>query len=357
MKFVHIADMHFDMPFRMLSDRANLGEIRRLDQRKAFKKMIEYIKQEEIPYLFIAGDLYEQDTIRESTIAYINELFGQIPNTQVFIAPGNHDPYLKNSYYATFPWKENVTIFTGKVQKIEKEDCIFYGYGFEDFYVENSKVEEIEIKDKTKLHILITHANLDGSDKTQREYHNLSSKKLKEIGFDYIALGHIHKNNLQESTSMVYPGSTISLGFDELGPHGMVVGDITKEKRKIQFLPLDEKELQEKEMDMTNIKTIEELLEKLDSVQLEQNKLYKIVLTGKRNFEIPIAKLSKQISRTEIIKVKDKTTIGYEVEKIAQEGNTLRGIYAQEILERIKQEPQNQEMLERVLEIGLEVLA
>ena len=42
MKFVHIADMHFDTPFRILSDRANLGEIRRLDQRKAFKKIIEY---------------------------------------------------------------------------------------------------------------------------------------------------------------------------------------------------------------------------------------------------------------------------------------------------------------------------
>ena len=45
MKFVHIADMHFDTPFTLLSDRANLGEVRRLDQRKAFKKMIEYIKE------------------------------------------------------------------------------------------------------------------------------------------------------------------------------------------------------------------------------------------------------------------------------------------------------------------------
>ena len=43
MKFLHIADMHFDTPFRLLSDRADLGELRRLDQRKSFKKMIEYI--------------------------------------------------------------------------------------------------------------------------------------------------------------------------------------------------------------------------------------------------------------------------------------------------------------------------
>ena len=40
MKFVHIADMHFDMPFTMLS-KNDLAEERRLDQRKAFQKMIE----------------------------------------------------------------------------------------------------------------------------------------------------------------------------------------------------------------------------------------------------------------------------------------------------------------------------
>ena len=47
MKFVHIADMHFDSPFVNLSNKENLGEIRRLDQRKAFKKVIEYIKNKQ----------------------------------------------------------------------------------------------------------------------------------------------------------------------------------------------------------------------------------------------------------------------------------------------------------------------
>ena len=38
MKFVHIADMHFDSPFTTLSDKGNLGEKRRIEQRKIFKK-------------------------------------------------------------------------------------------------------------------------------------------------------------------------------------------------------------------------------------------------------------------------------------------------------------------------------
>ena len=40
MKFVHIADTHLDSPFTALTARENLADIRRLEQRKAFKKVI-----------------------------------------------------------------------------------------------------------------------------------------------------------------------------------------------------------------------------------------------------------------------------------------------------------------------------
>ena len=357
MKFVHIADMHFDTPFRMLSDRADLGEIRRLDQRKTFKKMIEYIKENKIPYLFIAGDLYDNEYIRESTIEYINNLFKEIPNTKIYITPGNHDPYIKNSYYDTFTWSENVKIFTSKVEKVENEDFTLYGYGFEDFYVRDSKIEDIVLENKEKINILLTHCNLDGSDKTEREYNNISSKKLKEIGFDYVALGHIHKKNIEENTNIVYPGSTISLGFDELGNHGMIVGNIEKENLELEFITLDEKEFKERELDISEITTIEELLEKIEEIQIEENNLYKIIFIGKRNFEINLYKLIKMINKKEIIKLKDKTTLGYDIEKISQETTTLRGIYVKEILDKMENELENKAMLEKALEIGLEVLS
>ncbi len=223
MKFVHIADMHFDTPFRTLSDRANLGQVRRMDQRKTFKKMIEYIKENNIPYLFIAGDLYENEYIRESTIKYINNLFKEIPDTKIYITPGNHDPYLKNSYYEKYNWNNNVKIFTEKLQKVENSDCNIYGYGFENFYLKTNQLENMQIEDKNKINILITHANLDGSDTSGNEYNNISSRMLKGKGFDYVALGHIHKRDMKTYENIVYPGSAVSLGFDELGTHGMVV--------------------------------------------------------------------------------------------------------------------------------------
>ena len=53
MKFVHIADMHFDSPFVNLSDKGIMGDLRRLEQRKVFKKIIEFIKENKIKYFFI----------------------------------------------------------------------------------------------------------------------------------------------------------------------------------------------------------------------------------------------------------------------------------------------------------------
>ena len=74
MKFVHIADMHFDTPFTSLNSREKLSDIRRLEQRDALRKVIEYIKENNIEYLFIAGDLYEHEYIKKSTIEYIINL-------------------------------------------------------------------------------------------------------------------------------------------------------------------------------------------------------------------------------------------------------------------------------------------
>lgn len=356
MKFVHIADMHFDTPFSLLSSRADLGEIRRLDQRKAFKKMIEYIKENEIPYLFIAGDLYDHEYIRESTIDFINGCFKQIPETHIYITPGNHDPYLKNSYYAKYNWSENVKIFTSNIEKVETKDFNLYGYGFEDFYCRNSDIEEIQIENENKMNILITHASLDGGYDDKREYNPISSSKLKTLNFDYIALGHIHKCNLSESNkSVIYPGSTVSLGFDELGEHGMIVGNIEKENLDIEFVRLDGKEFKEIEIDVTNINTIEELLEKVNELTFEEDNLYKIILTGNRNFEINVYKLYKLIEIRNVIKIKDKTKIGYDLNSISND-MTLKGIFAKEMITRLQDENIDKEIVEKAIEIGMDVL-
>lgn len=225
MKFVHIADVHFDCPFSSLCVRDNLSDFRRLEQRNVFKKVINYIKENNIRFLFISGDLYENEYVKKSTIFYINSLFLEIPDTKIFISPGNHDPYIKNSYYAEFDFAPNVYIFKGNFECKELVDCNIYGMGFQDFYCKGVNYGGINVLKNDKPNIMIMHASLFGGTEENIEYNPVLEKRLEELGMDYIALGHIHKpyyntNNMQK---IVYPGSLISLGFDELGNHGMIV--------------------------------------------------------------------------------------------------------------------------------------
>ena len=356
MKFVHIADMHFDSPFVNLSEKDIMGDLRRLEQRKVFKKIIEYIKENNIKYFFISGDLYEHKYIKQSTIDYINKLFEEIPETNIYIAPGNHDPYTKNSYYNKYNWSKNVKIFGPKVEKIETQDANIYGYGFDDFYCSDSGVENIEIEQTEKPNILIIHGNIDGSTIEDMQYNSMSKKMLEEKGFDYVALGHIHKKdyNTEENQKIVYPGSTISLGFDELGEHGMIVGDVEKNKLEIQFVKLDDKQFTKRELNVDNIYSKEELIEKINELKIEENNYVEIILIGNRNFEINKYNLIRYILNNNIIKIKDNTKIAYDLEKLENE-NTLKGLFIKEMNKKIKnaETEEEKEIIEKSIEIGL----
>lgn len=357
MKFLHIADMHFDTPFTNLSLKSDFGKIRRLEQREIFKKIINYIKENNIEYFFIAGDLYEHNYIRKTTIEYINNLFKQIPETKIFITPGNHDPYVVNSMYKNFEWNNNVKIFTSKIEKVETECANIYGVGFSDFYCEKTDIENIVLNDKNKINILITHGSLNASDKLQLQYNPINKNKIKEIGFDYIALGHIHKldYNTEENQNIIYPGSTISMGFDELGKHGFIVGNVEKGNLEIAFIPVDNREFKELELDITEFKDEEQLIEEINNIYLEENNLYKIILIGKRNFEININNIYKFINSENIIKIKNKTKLNYDLKKLANE-NTLKGIFVNEIIEELNKNNYSNEELDKILEIGLSIL-
>lgn len=353
MEFAHVADIHFDTAFTSLETKKGLGNLRRLEQREVFKKMIEEIKNRNIKYLFISGDLYEEKYIRLTTIEYINNLFKEIPNTKIFISPGNHDPYLANSFYKTYNWAGNVHIFKDQIEKVETEDADIYGVGYGSFSTESLGIENIEITNKSKINIAVVHATIDGSDKVELEYNPVSSKKLLETGFDYVACGHIHKRKYYGENKIVYPGSMISFGFDELGEHGMIVGQINKDKNKIEFIKLDNRIFEEYNLDISEINTEEELIEKINSLSFEKNSEIKINLNGKRNFEINKNNILKLIHNENIVKIKDLTKIKYDLEEISKENN-LRGIFVKKALEKINDE--NKEEILKAIEIGLEVL-
>ena len=342
MKFVHIADIHLDTPFKTISDRADIGIERRLEQRNALKKVIDYIKANNIEYLFISGDLYDQEYIRESSISFLNDLFKEIPNTKIFITPGNHDPYIKNSFYATYSWNNNVKIFTNAVEKVENDNVNIYGFGFNNFEMNNNQIKDIILDEPEKINILITHGDLGES-----KYNPMNLNEIKSMGFDYVALGHIHKRD--DKTNIIYPGSLISLGFDELGEHGMIVGEIIDKKLNKEFIKIDEREFVEFELDVSNIISEEELIEKINNIN-EENKLYKIILIGYRNFPINV---DIKLINKNIIKIKDNTKLKIDFK---ENNNTLKGLFVKKLNERKNNNLIDEKTYEDILEIAEQAL-
>ena len=342
MKFVHIADVHLDTPFKTISDRADIGVERRLEQRNALKKVIDYIKANNIEYLFISGDLYDQEYIRESSISFLNDLFKQIPNTKIYIAPGNHDPYIKNSFYATYSWNNNVKIFTNVVEKVENDNVNIYGFGFNNFEMNNNQIKDIILDEPEKINILITHGDLGES-----KYNPMKLNEIKSKGFDYVALGHIHKRD--DTSNIVYPGSLVSLGFDELGEHGMIVGEIIDKKLNKEFVKVDDRKFVEFELDVSNIISEEELIEKINSIN-EENELYKIILVGYRNFPINI---DIKLINKNIIKIKDNTKLKLDFK---ENNSTLKGLFVKKLNERKNNNLIDEKTYEDILEIAEQAL-
>ena len=339
MNFVHIGDVHFDVAFSTISSRANFGEERRLEQRKGFKQVIDFVKEHNVEYLFISGDLYEADNIRKSTIDYINNLFKEIPNTKIYIAPGNHDPRTKNSYYEIYNWSDNVTIFDSTVLKIEEKDVDIYGFGFDHFEMRDFQLNDIFVSNKSKNNILVTHGDLYNN----TNYNPISTDVIKAKGFDYAAIGHIHKRD------DYYPGSLVSLGFDEPGEHGFIYGELNNKELKKEFIKVEQKEFVTENVDVSEMKSNEELIETLNNIDTNNN-FYEIYLVGNRHFEINV---NLKLVQNNIIKVKDKTKIEVVFE---ENDNTIRGIFIKLLNEKLQSGEINEEKYQRIMELGLNSL-
>ena len=359
MKFIHIADLHLDSKCETLNAIEGLPQKRRLEQRQVLRTIIDKIKEKQIELLIIAGDLYEQNYIRRSSIDYINSLFEEIPKTQIIITPGNHDPYIKNSFYATYTWARNVHIFNQDVEKINFNGAHIYGMAFTDFYCLKSKIEEIKLEKPEDINLLVAHGTLDAAKDhyNHRDYNPIKKSTLEQIGFDYVALGHVHKPSYKDEPNqkICYSGSLLSLGFDEPGKHGYIEGEITKDNLQLEFISADPRQFEEIEIDITDLHSNEEIIEKIETLDLNDTNLYKIALTGKRFFIIDIAQIKKLRGNRNIVKIKDQTKIGMDITAIAQE-QSVRGIFIKNMLEKIDKEGLDESYIEKAIEIGLEVL-
>ena len=99
----------------------------------------------------------------------------------------------------------------------------------------------------------------------------------------------------------------------------------------------------------------EDLIEKINELNLEENKLYEIDLIGSRNFEINTRDIFKLITKPNILKIKDNTSLKYNLDEIKKE-KTLRGLFVKEMLKKEEEQKYTKDEIRKAIEIGLNSL-
>lgn len=329
MKFIHTADLHIGTSFLSSSFDKSIARERREDLFKAFNKVIKACKKREADILLIAGDLFEDDLVRASDVNRIIDGFKMIPEVRVFIVAGNHDFMHEKSFYNLLTFPDNVTIFNSDtLEKVEIEElntCI-YGLSFLKKYY-NKDILEIPKLDKTKNNILLLHCDLLNSN---ANYLPVSRTKLEKSGFDYCALGHIHKS-VKLSNNSVYPGSLEPHDFSECGYHGYIFGQIENKHVSVKLIKNNVKQFEVIDANISGINSLEEiinLIKEKTNGKIE-NFLYRINLKGTLSELVTIedikTRLNEEFYYAEVV---DNTSADYYLPKIYTENkDNIIGLY------------------------------
>lgn len=329
MKFIHTADLHIGTSFLSSSFDKSIARERREDLFKAFNKVIKACKKREADILLIAGDLFEDDLVRASDVNRIIDGFKMIPEVRVFIVAGNHDFMHEKSFYNLLTFPDNVTIFNSDtLEKVEIEElntCI-YGLSFLKKYY-NKDILEIPKLDKTKNNILLLHCDLLNSN---ANYLPISKTKLEKSGFDYCALGHIHKS-VKLSNNSVYPGSLEPHDFSECGYHGYIFGQIENKHVSVKLIKNNVKQFEVIDADISGINSLEKiinLIKEKTNGKIE-NFLYRINLKGTLSELVTIEDIKNRLNEEfYYAEVVDNTSADYYLPKIYTENkDNIIGLY------------------------------
>lgn len=299
MKFIHTADNHLDMPLGYLPPEKAL--IRKSQRRASFEDIISYTKKEGA-MLLISGDLFDSPSPSKATVSFCASQFERLGNIPVFIALGNHD----------YGICEN--LFPGNVHIFPEE---FTTYSFENITVTGASFSKAtqyfapsipRPKDTSKINILSLHGDI----LTQSTYNPMDKEFLHALGYDYIALGHIH--SYYKDKNILYPGCHDGSGFDETGTKGFIACDIDKNISRVEFIPSSSAVYEHIKLDISSFNSSYEIVSHLGD--LSPSGIYKLTLTGTvspefvPNIDYIQAALSENVF---YIKVEDGTTIDKDI--------------------------------------------
>ncbi len=263
-KFIHTADIHLDSPLKGLEvhEDAPVEEIRGAT-RRAFDNLIDLAIEEEVDFILIAGDLYDGDWKDYNTGLFFSARMGRLSKSgiKVFIVSGNHDA--ASQLTKTMPLPDNVTIFSPKKPECVKLDdlgVIIHGQSYSYRAVTENLASQYPQYDSSYFNIGLLHTSLTGRE-GHEDYAPCTLDDLKSKGYDYWALGHIHKREIIfKEPWIVFPGNIQGRHIKETGVKGASLVSVEDGRIiKVEELELDVLRWAVCQVDLSECETFEKI--------------------------------------------------------------------------------------------------
>jgi DNA repair exonuclease SbcCD nuclease subunit len=226
MKFVHAADLHIDSPLRGLERYEGAPvELIRGATRRAVEHLVDLCLQEEAKLLLLCGDLYDGDWKDYSTGLFFCRQMARLREADVAVIwiRGNHDAASRLTQYLR-PTDNVHELSHARPVTLEKEidgvSVALHGQGFPKAKVTEDLTDRYPAPVSGALNLGLLHTSLDG-----REGHDTYAPcrvdALKNKGYDYWALGHVHQREVvAQSPWIVFPGNVQGRHARETGKKG-----------------------------------------------------------------------------------------------------------------------------------------
>lgn len=235
MKFIHLSDLHLGKrvnEFSMLED-----------QDYILTKIVNIIDAEKPEGVIIAGDVYDKSVPSAEAVELFDDFLVRLAkrDLKVFVISGNHDSAERIAFGGRLMDKSGIymsPVFGGKVEPIILKDDFgdmnIYMLPFikptnvRRFFPEeeiNSYTDAVKIVidnmgiDVSKRNILVTHQFVTGAVRSESEDISVGGTDNVDAsvfeGFDYVALGHIHRSQKCVSDYIRYSGTPLKYSFSE----------------------------------------------------------------------------------------------------------------------------------------------
>ena len=358
LKFIHAADFHLDSPFGALN--AQQAAARRRESRELAFRLANYVNQQGIDLVLLAGDLFDSNSAFRETGEQLAQAFGQM-RARVFVAPGNHDWYGPGSPWLTVNWPENVTIFReNRLTAVDLPDwnLAIHGAAFTGDQQVEHVLAGFTAPEDGRTHFGLLHGEVDPA---EDRYGPIRREEIAASGLHYLALGHIHKRGEPRTagrTVYAWPGCPEGRGFDELGEKGVYQGTVADDgKVSLEFVPLARRRYEILEVDVTGRDPLAAIQASLPAETARD--LYRVLLTGETGEGgVDLSGLREALAdRFYALELRDRTRMAEDVWRRAEE-DSLRGLFLQSLRRRFHEAETDteRETITRAARFGLAAL-